>query len=374
MNFSVINKTLLQIYSSALIFTSSINIIQRFFKNLIPIQLSFQLYINKDQNIYLSILKGHNNWVQLVVFLYNLKLVAPASYDIIVQIQSIKIEKCKQVLKGYRKSVRSVVFSYNLKLVASASGDITVWIQSVEMEKCEQILEGHSNWVSLVVFSHDLKLVASASNNITVQIQSIKMGKYEQVLEGHSNQILSVVFSHNLKLVASASHNITVRIQSVKIRKCEQVLEGHSESVSSVVFSYNSKLVASASHNITVRIQSVEIGKYKQVIRQNHYIQVLSFTTNNINLITGNRAIPIARESITSTESLALSPSSVQILHIKDCIQVSYKGKNLFLLPAEYRNGTTAILGDNIAISCNSGKVILLLFLSNKLKQLIDRN
>lgn len=56
-------------------------------------------------------------------------------------------------------------------------------------------------------------------------------------------------------------------------------------------------------------------------------------------LVTDTGVIPMTRELISSTESLTLSPSSVQALRAEDSTWISYRGKELFWLPAACRNG-----------------------------------
>ncbi|KAH7110217.1 hypothetical protein B0J13DRAFT_682307, partial [Dactylonectria estremocensis] len=90
LNFSVIDKTPLQIYSSALVFTPSTSIIRRSFEDPIPTWLSFWPHINEDWDACLSILEGHNNWVRSVVFSHDSKLVASASHDTTVRIWSVE--------------------------------------------------------------------------------------------------------------------------------------------------------------------------------------------------------------------------------------------------------------------------------------------
>ncbi|KAH7160534.1 hypothetical protein B0J13DRAFT_581448 [Dactylonectria estremocensis] len=96
MNFSVIDMTPLQIYSSALVFTPSTSIIRRSFEDPIPTWLSFWPHINEDWDACLSILEGHNNWVRSVVFSHDSKLVASASHDTTVRIWSVETGKCEQ--------------------------------------------------------------------------------------------------------------------------------------------------------------------------------------------------------------------------------------------------------------------------------------
>ncbi|KAG6979136.1 Vegetative incompatibility protein HET-E-1 [Fusarium oxysporum f. sp. conglutinans] len=265
-SLSVIDEAPLQVYSSALVFAPRKSVVRRLFEKQTPSWLSVRPQVKENWDACLSVMEGHSDSVQSVVFSHDSKMVASASDDKTIRIWNIETGECKHVLKGHSDLVRSVVFSHDSKMVASASGDNTARIWNIETGECKQVFEGHSDWVNSVVFSHDSKMVASASLN-TAWIWNIKTGKCKHVLKGHSNWVNSVVFSHDSKMVASASDDKTIRIWNIKTGECKQVLEGHGDWVNSVVFSHDSKMVASASLNKTIRIWNIKTGECKHVLK-----------------------------------------------------------------------------------------------------------
>ncbi|KAG7427685.1 Vegetative incompatibility protein HET-E-1 [Fusarium oxysporum f. sp. raphani] len=266
-SLSVIDEAPLQVYSSALVFAPRKSVVRRLFEKQTPSWLSVRPQVKENWDACLSVMEGHSDSVQSVVFSHDSKMVASASLDKTIRIWNIETGECKHVLKGHSNLVKSVVFSHDSNMVASASLDKTIRIWNIETGECKHVLKGHSNLVKSVVFSHDSNMVASASGDKTARIWNIETGECKQVLEGHSDSVKSVVFSHDSNMVASASDDKTIRIWNIETGEYKQVLEGHSNWVNSVVFSHDSKMVASASLDKTIRIWNIETGECKHVLK-----------------------------------------------------------------------------------------------------------
>src|SRR5204863_97940 len=173
-----IEKSPLQAYASALLFSPARSIIRGLFKEEAP------------------------KWITI----------KPAMGD--------KWSACLQTLEGHSGDVRSVAFSHDSARLASASGDRTVKIWDASSGECLQTREGHSNWVWSVAFSHDSARLASASRDKTVKIWDASSGECLQTLEGHSNWVNSVAFSHDSARVAAAADDKTVKICDASSGEC----------------------------------------------------------------------------------------------------------------------------------------------------------
>src|SRR6266536_2025383 len=103
-----IEKSPLQAYTSALVFSPACSLIRRLFKEEEP------------------------KWI----------MTKPAVVD--------NWNACLQTLEGHSGGVWSVAFSHDSTWLASASGDRTVKIWNVSSGACLQTLEGHSDYVSSV--------------------------------------------------------------------------------------------------------------------------------------------------------------------------------------------------------------------------------
>ncbi|KAH7200885.1 hypothetical protein BKA60DRAFT_469470 [Fusarium oxysporum] len=412
-SLSAIDEAPLQVYSSALVFAPRKSVVRGLFEKQIPSWLSVRPQVKENWDACLSVmeghtspvysvvfshdakmvasasadrtariwnvetgeckqvLKGHSSLVNSVVFSHDLKMVASASLDRTARIWNVETGECKQALEGHSNRVNSVVFSHDSKMVASASADWTARIWNVETGECKQVLKGHSDWVYSVVFSHDSKMVASASLDRTARIWNVETGECKQVLKGHSSLVNSVVFSHDLKMVASASLDRTARIWNVETGECKQALKGHSDWVDSVVFSHDSKMAASASHDKTARIWNVETGMCKEVIPLKSYAKALSFTYDNSGLVTDNGVISLTVGPMSSAEHATSSNSSaISALGLRDDTWITMGGKDLLWLPAECRDGRTAISAKTVVIGCVSGRLVLLGFSATQIGKL----
>ncbi|KAI9674629.1 MAG: hypothetical protein M1829_003711 [Trizodia sp. TS-e1964] len=125
---SLIEKTPLQLYCSALVFAPDKSIVRRQFEKCIPLWIQSKPKVEANWNAALQTLEGHTS------------------------------------------SVYSVTFSPDGRQVVAGSADNTVRLWDAATGAPLQTLEGHSNWVRSVAFSPDGRQVVSGSTDSTVRL------------------------------------------------------------------------------------------------------------------------------------------------------------------------------------------------------------
>jgi WD40 repeat protein len=153
-----------------------------------------------------------------------------------------------------------------------------------------------------------------------------------------------------------------------------QELKGHSEYVNSVAFSYNSALVASASWDRTVRLWRSDTGECVEETNMGTYVTRLSFEADDSRLLTSHVPITVPKLPLAG-QATANQVSRAQVVvdarkgdhcfgygFSPDCCWVTWNGRNLLWLPAEFRPGRSAISGGTVVIGCSSGRVIFIRF------------
>ncbi|KAK7178050.1 beta transducin-like protein HET-D2Y [Paraphaeosphaeria sporulosa] len=261
-----IEKSPLQAYASALVFSPTGSLIRTLFKEEEPKWIKVKPAMRDKWSACMQTLEDHSNWVCSVAFSHDSAQLASAAGDDTVKIWNASSGECLQTLEAHGNWVNSVTFSHDSAWLASASSDKTVKIWNGSTGECLQTLEGHNGSVNSVAFSHDSARLASASDDNTVKIWDASSGDCLQTFEGHSNLVMSVAFSHNSARLASAAGDDTVKIWDASSGECLQTFEGHSNFVNSVTFSHDSAQLASAAGDNTIKIWDASSGECLQTL------------------------------------------------------------------------------------------------------------
>ncbi|OXV11660.1 hypothetical protein Egran_00579, partial [Elaphomyces granulatus] len=136
-----IEKSPLQVYASALMFSPARSLIRALFKEEEPEWITITPGMADEWSTCLQTLEGHSNTVYSVAFSHAWTQLASASDDNTVKIWDAGSGKCLHTLEGHSNTVRSVAFSHDSTRLASTSGDNTVKIWDTGNGKCLHTLE-----------------------------------------------------------------------------------------------------------------------------------------------------------------------------------------------------------------------------------------
>ncbi|EXM12366.1 hypothetical protein FOTG_19133 [Fusarium oxysporum f. sp. vasinfectum 25433] len=98
----------LQVYASALVFSSTRSLVREIFKKEEPNWITLKPSVESDWNACLQTLQGHNDWVSSVAFSADSQRLASGSYDGTVKIWDAATGACVQTLQGHKDLVISV--------------------------------------------------------------------------------------------------------------------------------------------------------------------------------------------------------------------------------------------------------------------------
>ncbi|GJC77672.1 vegetative incompatibility protein HET-E-1 [Colletotrichum liriopes] len=276
-NVTGIERSPLQVYTSALLFCPKQSIIRRLFFHEEPDWIITKPAVEDKWNTCLQTLEGHKRSVSSVAFSRNNAHLASTSWDKTVKIWDTATGQCLQTLKGHRKTVSSADFAGDSTQLASASYDYTVKVWDIATGQCLQTLRGHYGNINSVAFSRNIRQLASASDDCTVKIWDIATGQCLQTLEG-------IIVADN-KYLASASSNDIVKIWNIATGQSFQTLKIDSATISSIAFSGDSMQLASASYNNIVEIWDSTTGQYLQMLEgHSDYVSSVVFSDDGMQL------------------------------------------------------------------------------------------
>ena len=145
------------------------------------------------------------------------------------------------ILSGHNDDVNSLVFSLDGTFLVSGSDDKTVKLWDVQTGGVIKTFYGQTYRVYSVSISPDCTMIASGSGDRTICLWDTQAGVCCCVIDGHKDFITSVSFSPlNPQLLISASHDHTICLWDIQMGVNDWVTNRHDSSVNSSSTIYNS--------------------------------------------------------------------------------------------------------------------------------------
>jgi WD40 repeat protein len=304
-NRSIIEKTPLQVYNSALVFSPKRSIIQIQFYHQAPDWMECLSGVQDDWGPSLQYLEGFSRWAKTVAFSPDGNLLASGSYDGTAKLWNTVTGSLLHTLTAHSIGVKVVTFSLDGKLLAIASDDKAVRLWDPKMSDSLRTLS-HSSFVYIVAFSPNSNILASVSDK-TVQLWNPKTGDSRRTLD-HLSSVYAVAFSPNSKILASASDE-TVELWDPVTGNLLYTLKGHLTHPFSglhvdwsplkiVTFSPDGKLLASASANAQLPVlpddKTVKLWNSKKgvsphpLVGHSNSVHTISFSPDSKLLASGS--------------------------------------------------------------------------------------
>lgn len=207
-----------------------------------------------------SLMMAHNLRVNSICFSQDSRLVATASWKVIVN----EVENGAEVqtftdLKS-KETINALAFSPDNRILAAAGSDKRIFIWDVNSGSLNRILEEHSQSVSSLAFSPNNRYLASAGIDKQLVVWNTFTGDVIFRLKGHQNSISKIAFSPDSQVLTSASLDNMIQLWDVKTGRNIRSLNRHKHAVTHLQFSSDGKMLASSSWDKTVKLWDASIG------------------------------------------------------------------------------------------------------------------
>jgi WD40 repeat protein len=256
----MIEKSPLQLYSAALVFSPSESIIRAQFQDCVPSWIKHGPDTPKSWSAVLQALGGHSESINAMVFSPDGKILASASNDYTVRLWNCKTGALHVTLE-HSHDVNSLAFSPDGSLLASITTDtIQLWnpITGKQQGCLDCAFPSFSGLASCVSFSSDGRLLVVRSRDGEVQFWD-PIAQEQRSLLGHLGLVRAVVFSPKGHLLASVSDDIVQLWDSRTGEPCLPAIKNVGK-VTAIAFSHDGEQLASSSHEGYLQICNSATG------------------------------------------------------------------------------------------------------------------
>ncbi len=276
-----------------------------------------------------SVLTGHADWVQAIVFAPAARRLATSSNDRTVRLWDIDTGAVVNVLKlpypvdaidyspdgrtlvtagtdgtvqlwdtragtsvarfeGTGYPLFSVAYAPDGRYVAAAGKDRVVYLWNTGNGN-RHSLEGHHGEINALAFKPGGKVLVSAGADRSIHVWDVESGQETSSLSGHKDPVLALAFSRDGNWLATGDAGHTIRLWDMRTLTLTQTLN-LSQSVLSLAFARDGSWVAAGTADNTVRLFDRETGRLIQTL-EGHvgYVQAVAVSPDGSLLASGGR-------------------------------------------------------------------------------------
>ncbi|THZ92894.1 WD40 repeat-like protein [Aureobasidium pullulans] len=340
-----IDKSPLQIYFSALIFSPKHSIIrQRFWEDFKWLEVA--PVVEDGWSACLQTLEGHQDVIGAVCFSPDGKLLASASADEI-RLWDARTGVTHSVIRDDLKNVATAIaFSPNNRFIGSAHSDGTIKLRDLGTQEVCKTFTGHSKMVNAIVFLRNGELLASASDDHTVRLWDTATGLTLFILQGHNNPVVTLAVSQDGNSVASGTRKGKICVWNAVAGKLRCVYEGHSRPVRAMAFIHDYTTITSADDTGYINLWEASTGALRNKLDINEVGQISTFSPDGKLF-----AVATKRDQIMLFDAVTGSVHSILADHGESVFGIEFSPDSTILAS---RNHSTVRLWDVSTVSSHN--------------------
>ena len=219
----------------------------------------------------------------------NYAMFSPDGKHILIDCGSGKAMICNssdgKIISKFREADFST-YSSNGKYIVTAYNNY-VKIRNAQNGKIISELKAHTYYISDAEYSPDGNHIITTSGDGTAKIWNASDGKLATQLTGHAEGVSTALYSPDEKYIVTSSFDHSAKIWNAKSGKLLTTLFGHKDGVHSATFSPDGKYIITASWDYSFRIWNVATGKiFKEYKTDSIFINMATYSPDGKFIVT----------------------------------------------------------------------------------------